>query len=51
MIRNEYIRGSLGIVSIKNKTEENCVRWFGHIYRRPEQAVEKGAKMFKEKPK
>jgi hypothetical protein len=35
-IRNEYVRGSIGVVLIVNKIRENRLRWFGHVMRREE---------------
>jgi len=35
-IRNEYIRSSLGVVSIVNKMREIRFRWLGHVLRRKE---------------
>ena len=35
-IRNEYIRGSIGVASIVDKMRENRLRWFGHVLRREE---------------
>ena len=35
-IRNEYIRGSIGVSSIVEKMRENRLRWFGHVRRREE---------------
>jgi len=33
-IMNEYVRGSMGVTSIVDKTRENRLGWFGHIMRR-----------------
>jgi hypothetical protein len=33
-IRNEYMRGSIGGVSIEDKRRENRLRWFGYVMRR-----------------
>jgi len=30
-IRNEYVRGSIGVTSIVDKMRENRFRWFGHV--------------------
>ena len=35
-IRNEYIRGSIGVASIVDKLRENRLRWLGHVLRREE---------------
>jgi hypothetical protein len=35
-IKNEYVRGSIDVVSIVNKMRENRLRWFGHVMRREE---------------
>lgn len=40
-IRNDHIRDSPGVASIENKIRENCLRWFGHAYRRIKQVVTK----------
>lgn len=32
-IKNYYIRGSLGVVDIRNKMREHRLRWFGHVLR------------------
>ena len=37
-IRNEVIRGKLGVASIEDKLREARLRWFGHIKRRPRDA-------------
>ncbi|RXH87370.1 hypothetical protein DVH24_034270 [Malus domestica] len=33
-IRNEDIRGKVGIAEIEGKMRENRLRWFGHVQRR-----------------
>ena len=33
-IRNEVIRGKIGLASIEDKITKACLRWFGHIRRR-----------------
>lgn len=33
-IRNGYVRGSIGVISIVDKVRENRLRWFGHVMRR-----------------
>ncbi|XP_050532668.1 uncharacterized protein LOC126900777 [Daktulosphaira vitifoliae] len=35
-IRNEHIRGSIGVASIADKMRENRLRWFGHVMRKEE---------------
>lgn len=37
--RNEDIIDNIGVAPIEDNIRENCLRWFGHVYRRPEQAV------------
>jgi len=34
-IRNEVIRGKIGVTSIEDKIREARLHWFGHIRRRP----------------
>ena len=34
-IRNVHFLSHFGIAPIEDKIRENCVRWFGHIERRP----------------
>lgn len=38
-IKNENKWGKLGGAPIKDKTRENCLRWFDHVYRRPVDAI------------
>ena len=38
-MRNEHIRGLVGVAPIQDKIRENRLRWFGHIRRRPVNAV------------
>ncbi|KAM2623202.1 hypothetical protein TB2_027734 [Malus domestica] len=33
-IRNEDIRGKVGVAEIEGKRRENRLRWFGHVQRR-----------------
>lgn len=35
-IRNEYVRDSIGVVSVVEKMRENRLRWFGYVMRRKE---------------
>ncbi|KAI8543266.1 hypothetical protein RHMOL_Rhmol08G0203600 [Rhododendron molle] len=42
-IRNETVREMVGVAPIQEKVRENRLRWFGHGYRRPEDAVVKRA--------
>ncbi|KAM2859996.1 hypothetical protein COP2_025345 [Malus domestica] len=37
-IRNEDIRGKVGVAEIEGKRRENRLRWFGHVQRRPTDA-------------
>jgi hypothetical protein len=37
-IRNDDIRDKLGITPIEEKLVQHCLRWFGHIQRRPTEA-------------
>jgi len=37
-IRNEVIRGKIGVASIEDKMRETRLRWFGHVRRRPTDA-------------
>ncbi|KAM1790899.1 hypothetical protein ACFX12_034922 [Malus domestica] len=37
-IRNEDIRGKVGVAEIEGKLRENRLRWFGHVQRRPTDA-------------
>ncbi|KAI0500658.1 hypothetical protein KFK09_018874 [Dendrobium nobile] len=34
-IRNEHIREKVGVAPVEDKIRESCLRWFGHIKRRP----------------
>ncbi|KAL0879491.1 hypothetical protein ABMA27_003237 [Loxostege sticticalis] len=38
-IRNEYVRGSLSVRDIADKLQENRLRWFGHVKRRPPEYI------------
>jgi len=38
-IRNEIIRGKIGVTSIENKMRDVRLRWFGHISRRLREAL------------
>ena len=33
-MRNEYLRGSVGVVSIEDKLAQGRLRWFGHVSRK-----------------
>ena len=44
-IRNETVREMVGVAPIEEKLRENRLRWFGHVYRRPVDAVVKRADM------
>jgi hypothetical protein len=33
IIRNKYVRGSIGVASIVDKKRENRLRWFSHVMR------------------
>ncbi|CAN6720664.1 unnamed protein product [Malus baccata var. baccata] len=37
-IRNEDIRGKVGVAKIEGNMRENRLRWFGHVQRRPTDA-------------
>ncbi|XP_028031089.1 uncharacterized protein LOC114243697 [Bombyx mandarina] len=34
-IRNEYVRGRLGVRDIADKMQESRLRWYGHVKRKP----------------
>ncbi|KAH0434466.1 hypothetical protein IEQ34_026824 [Dendrobium chrysotoxum] len=34
-IRNEHIREKVGVAPVEDKIRDSCLRWFGHIKRRP----------------
>ncbi|KAI8547997.1 hypothetical protein RHMOL_Rhmol07G0238000 [Rhododendron molle] len=38
-IRNEMVREMASVAPIEEKLRENRLSWFGHAYRRPEDAV------------
>ena len=38
-VRNEDIRTKIGVASIEEKMRENRLRWFGHVRRRPTDAL------------
>ena len=40
-IKNENIRSMVGVAPIEAKIKEHRLRWFGHVYRRPTDAVVK----------
>ena len=35
-VKNEYIRGSVGVDSIQDKLAQSRLRWFGHVSRKGE---------------
>lgn len=39
MLRNEKLRGIVGLAPIEDKVIKNRIRWFGHVYRRTVDAV------------
>ena len=39
MIRNECIREKVGVAPIVEKMVESRLRWFGHVWRRPAEAL------------
>ncbi|KAI8558931.1 hypothetical protein RHMOL_Rhmol04G0134400 [Rhododendron molle] len=43
MIRNETVCEMVDVAPIEEKLMENRLRWFGHVYRRPKDAVVKRA--------
>ena len=38
-IRNEVVRGKLGVREVSAKVKENHLRWYGHVRRRWESSV------------
>ncbi|XP_048006510.1 uncharacterized protein LOC125241869 [Leguminivora glycinivorella] len=38
-IRNEHVRGSLGVRDIADKLQESRLRWYGHVKRRPPEYI------------
>ena len=40
-VRNEYVRGSVGVDSIVDKIAQSRLRWFGHVSRKEEDDVVK----------
>ena len=40
-VRNEYIRGSVGVDSIEDKMAQSRLRWYGHLSRKGEDDVVK----------
>jgi hypothetical protein len=42
-VRNETVREIVGVAPIEEKLRENRLRWFGHVYRRPGDAIVKRA--------
>ena len=46
-VRNENIRTKIGVASIEKKMRENCLRWFGHVQRRPTDAPVRRVKRIK----
>nr|XP_049695049.1 uncharacterized protein LOC126054270 [Helicoverpa armigera] len=38
-IRNEYVRGSLGVRDVADKIQEKRLRWYGHVKRRPPEYI------------
>ena len=38
-VRNEDIRTKIGVTPIEEKMRENRLRWFGHMRRRPTDAL------------
>ena len=38
-VSNEDIRTKIGVTSIQEKMRENRLRWFGHVRRKPSDAL------------
>lgn len=46
-IRNEYIRGRVGVTSIYDRTKEHWLWWFGHVMPGGEEDLVKDISVYK----
>ncbi len=47
-IRNDYIRGSLGVADLRDKIRDHRLRWFGHVMRQDEEDLVRAIKGHRE---